>query len=192
MMAMAWFSLFFIEFGALIEQFLIGISDNVSMQTLPLESFQKLFGSNIRAMLNWDLLKQHEALIETMVIDTHDEIASLFTVWHIGMDGAPASWDKAGACPLSIRETIAPSYQWNDQRKHTISSFQNHYLSSPESVNLILPVYRVNTGYVLLDSTHRVVAVHQAGINFSAMLVVINGPVDERILPDLRWHTRNH
>jgi hypothetical protein len=161
------------------------------MTILSLDSFQKLFEPNIRALLNWELLKQNDASIETMVIDSHDDLASLFTVWHVDADRKPASWDSPHAYPLRVQEASAPAYKWNEHRKHLISNFQNHYLSSAEPVNLMLPVYKVDAGFVLLDSTHRAVAVHQAELDFSAMLVILNGPQEESILPDLRWHANN-
>lgn len=43
----------------------------------------------------------------------------------------------------------------------------------------------------LLDSTHRAVAVHQGALGFTAMVVTLNGPIHENVLPDLRWHASN-
>lgn len=161
------------------------------MTKLPLESFKKLFEPNIRAMLNWDLLREQQAFSETQVINTAEELGSLFTVWHVNNHQEPTSWDNPHAQPLSVAKVASYLAGMNEHRKHTISQFQNHYLSSPEPVNLLLPVYRVGSRLVLLDSTHRAVAIHQGNLDFTAMVVALNGPIDEAVLPDLRWHVSN-
>lgn len=161
------------------------------MTKLPLASFKQLFEPNIRAMLNWDLLQLYHAFAESKVISTVEELGSLFTVWHVDKNQKPVSWDDPKAYPLSVTNASESFPVLAEHRRHTISQFQNHYLSSPEPVNLLLPAYRVGSRSVLLDSTHRAVAVHQAGLNFTAMIVILNGPIDEAILPDLRWHVSN-
>jgi hypothetical protein len=161
------------------------------MTKLPLSSFKQLFEPNIRAMLNWDLLAAHDAFADTHVISTTEELGSLFTVWHVNMQQEPASWDDLQAQPLPVSKASEDLSLWPEHRRHTVSQFQNHYLSSPEPVNLLLPAYRAGARLILLDSTHRAVAVHQGALDFTAMVVTLNGPINEHVLPDLRWHASN-
>lgn len=158
---------------------------------LSLTSFQKLFSPNIRAMLNWDLLEQENAFVDTIVINEHHEIASLFTVWHVNPEGGFADWDDHTAVPLTVGKSLSLEPTWPAHRLQNVSKFQKGYEESSEPVNLMIPVYSAGKRFVLLDSTHRAGALHRGKLDFTAMLVVLNGPADERVLPDLRWHANN-
>lgn len=63
-------------------------SDNASMDPqMSIDDYWMLFSHNVRAMLNWDLLRETNAFVETKVLIPFQELESLFTVWHIGSDG---------------------------------------------------------------------------------------------------------
>jgi hypothetical protein len=52
-------------------------------------------------------------------------------------------------------------------------------------VELQLPAYDVERGYLLLDGNHRSIATLCAGVEYKIELVVIHGPIDRRVLADL-------
>lgn len=150
-----------------------------------------MFSPNIRAMLNWELLQRENTKVDTHIINRHENLETLFTVWHIDSEGRFADWDNPEANPLTVGESLDTELHWDANRKNNVAQFQHHYAASPEFVNLLLPVYAVGKRFVLLDSTHRAVAVRRGNIPFTAMLVSLKGPVSEEVLPDLRWHANN-
>lgn len=158
------------------------------MNPLSLHDFRSLFSPNIRAALNWNLLEVTESKIETRIITKHEELEELFTVWHVSPSGSYTDWSAPDAVPQTIKEAINGTNSWQDDRKLRVRLFQEQYKLTSEPVNLLLPVYQVGSKFVLLDSTHRVTAITQARLGFTALLVAITGPIDERVLPDLRWH----
>lgn len=166
-------------------------SDMTAMEQLTLANFRTLFSPNVRALLDWRILAESDAIISSFVISEQDELKSLFTVWHTNPDGEAASWDDVDAKPQTIGEAIVSSHLWEEQRKVRVKQFQSQYASSTEPVNLLLPAYEASGRFVLLDSTHRAVTVAQEGIEFTALVIAIRGVVDERVLPDLRWHEQN-
>lgn len=161
------------------------------MTILLLNDYRRMFSTNIRAMLNWELLAAENATVETRIISTDEELSSLFTVWHVNSEGRFADWDDPAAHPLTVGESLDSKQHWNDARLNNVAKFQNDYVSSAEPVNLLLPVYAAGYRLVLLDSTHRAVAVHNGRLSFNAMLVILRGPVSDQVLPDLRWHANN-
>lgn len=112
-------------------------------------------------------------------------------MWHVFPDGSFADWNNPAATPQTIGEALLYASAWGENRQERVNTFIRQYSLSDEPVNLMVPVYRAGKRLVLLDSTHRVSAVASAGLSFTALLVVLNGPVDERVLPDLRWHSLN-
>lgn len=158
------------------------------MTTLTLSDYRKIFSPNIRAMLNWALLEDAGSTVSVQAIDSHKELASLFTVWHVNPDGRFANWNDADAAPLTVGESFGPKIDWDDTRLSKVSEFQFDFEASTEPANLLLPVYAAGERFILLDSTHRAVAVCSGGLPFTALLVVLNGPISEKVLPDLRWH----
>jgi hypothetical protein len=53
------------------------------------------------------------------------------------------------------------------------------------AVQLLLPAYDVERGYLLLDGAHRSIATLRAGVEYDVQLAVIHGPIDRRVLRDL-------
>jgi hypothetical protein len=60
-----------------------------------------------------------------------------------------------------------------------------HHRPTGDVVQLLLPAYDVERGYLLLDGAHRSIATLQANIDYCVELAVIHGPIDRRVLSDL-------
>lgn len=66
--------------------------------------------------------------------------------------------------------------------------FHRQFQQEGEPPVLILPAYLIGDRMLLLDGTHRAVALYSARIEPRVLACCVAGPVDARVLPDLeRW-----
>lgn len=87
-------------------------------------------------------------------------------------DRLPSQGDSA----LSIRDiAIGRDHPWLDSTR----------IKMPAVLTGIFPAYRVNKRLLLLDGNHRSISLVRFGVAYAIDLLVIEGPVNRRVMPDL-------
>lgn len=159
---------------------------------MDLDDFATRFRPDIRAQLDWSLLRETRAhvRVETLAQDAAKRrLATLRTVWYSDSTGADSRWNAPGSRPLCVGGADRTLPSWPDSRRHTVSALARRFAASADPVQLTLPAYRVGGDcHVLLDGNHRAVAAHQAGVEVRLTLCSLSGPVCENVLPDLRHY----
>jgi hypothetical protein len=155
---------------------------------VPVGDFAALFGDGgIRARLDWTRLAG-ECRIEAFTSRSRALLGDLRTVWYAGPDGRDREFRDADAQPLRVRETGRTEATWPAGRAARIAGFEDRYRADAGSAQLPLPVYALGDDeFLLLDGTHRSVAAHRAGVAARLLIFVVHGPVEEAMLPDLRY-----
>ncbi|MFH8469494.1 hypothetical protein [Streptomyces sp. NPDC017991] len=111
------------------------------------------------------------------------------TLWYTGRDGRPVEYTHSRAAPLTVRQVAAADMRTPLQRQNTLNTLTQQALRCRESVQLVLPAYRLPDGAdLILDGTHRAVTALRARAHVTVFLYVLLGPTDPTILPDLAHH----
>ncbi|WP_127818116.1 hypothetical protein [Microbacterium sp. CPCC 204701] len=155
---------------------------------MDLGDFRRLFGDNIRAWMNWDLLQVSRVAISARVITDRDKLGDLRTVWYENRAGGPGDWRDAESTPLSVGEAVEHREFWTPQRRDRIDAFSSQYLRYTEPVLLTIPAYATPRGALMLDSTHRAAAAYLSKADVRLLVIAIIGPISAEILPDLAHH----
>lgn len=158
------------------------------MSAIDVRDFITVFGSTVRARIDWSRVLT-ECTVDETFSDSRVDLGELFTVWYAGAGGRHAGYDEPGAHPLRVGETSLTEATWPVERATKIEAMSaSHAGSAGEPVVLPLPAYRVGSSAVILDGTHRAVAAFRACIAVRLMLFTLIGPADPEVLPDLRHH----
>ncbi len=158
------------------------------MTPVSADDFTTFFGhGGIRALLDWTRLAT-ECRITAFTSRSHAVLGELRTVWYAGPDGRDREFRDRDARPLQVRETGLTESTWPADRTARIAEFEARYQADNRPVQLPLPVYALGEGrFLLLDGTHRSVAAHRSAADVRLLLFAIHGPVEEAMLPDLRY-----
>lgn len=148
--------------------------------------FRSMFEGFIGAKLDWALVQAAEPKVAVERCDSLDELAELRTVWYADPAGAFTTFDSPGARPVTAGEAANLIEHWPVKRRDAVLELASFYRRSSLPVQLILPTYRLPDGHALLmDGTHRTVAVLVAERPVVAILIELQGPPDAAVLPDL-------
>ena len=152
-----------------------------------IEEFEVLFKEEIRVLLDWDQLSSTQVDVRA---EAHDQrsLGGLLTVWYSRPGGEPGSWREPEARPLTVREAVKSRHLWDADRRARVDALSQSIATVGGAPLLTLPAYRVGGERLLLDGTHRAAAALQAEVECRVLLMVLDGPLDEGVLPDLgRW-----
>lgn len=126
---------------------------------------------HIRVHLDRELILRHNPKV-TVKFATASTIATVaYPPWYFDDDGTPVRYDTPGATPQTT--------SWVS--KHPAIESSSRFPTAP----LTVPAYRTPTGFLVLDGNHRLVAAATHNPGLPVVALVIQGPLDERILPDL-------
>lgn len=135
--------------------------------------FRALFaGGAIRTWMDWSVLDDTTCVVTPRVCLGAGELGSCSTVWYRS-GGEPADWRDQAAQRVTVAEEAARS-----PRRAADSTF----IDAPH----VFPALETGNGEVmLLDGNHRAVALAASGAAIHVLLVVLRGPRDPLICPDL-------
>jgi hypothetical protein len=153
-----------------------------------LQSFQSLFESSIRVMLNWELLAATSTRVHVDVLAGREALGDLHTVWYQNEDGGEGRFDDAHSRMLTVAEAAVSPEAFPLDRLLAVSAIEDSLRAQhrpEEPVLLTLPCYRADNQRLLLDATHRAVATYLSGLDVRILLLELAGPVTAAAVPDL-------
>ncbi len=140
--------------------------------------FHAKFRADVRVNFNWKRFLESEWLVEVRNFLLPRDAGRIYTSWYLESDGAVCGYNSPGALPQSV-EAVVQSPELMRQ-----NAVRSQYESKE---GLVVPAFAVEENVVILmDGNHRVVAAHAGGCEHSIVAYVVNGPIDEAVLADLR------
>jgi len=148
----------------------------------------------VTVRMDWIALAASNARISRVRLSAQD-LDAVLVPWFV-LDGVPVCDQRHKAVPYFPNVHFRPPMRGDT----TVTVGQaaadgfTHPLLDAEDVRrkerlvgdeLVLPVYDVRIGYMILDGNHRSIAARRTNRDVAVELVVIRGPIDGRVLPDL-------
>jgi len=147
--------------------------------------FALLFEPSVRVLLDWRAIDGSDSPVEVQVAASTDDLDGWYFPWHVGQDGDETRFDDPGARPLRILDWPQPGFTGH---RKAVDAMAASLRAFPGPVQLIVAAYALpQEGRVALDGNHRLAAIVQEGLSFRALVVTLYGPLDDAILPDLRY-----
>lgn len=139
--------------------------------------------------LHRDRIPAAMAHYELVIIEDHRALDELFTCYRGTPTQVECSMKNPFAFPMRVSEVRERLDEFEPANK---SAFERYVaaFSDPghEPIEMVLPAYGLGKhGYLLLDGNHRATAAAIAHRPFRLTLAVLAGPIDRRILRDLKF-----
>lgn len=153
-----------------------------------LGAFRELFGESIRAWLAWDELEGGDAGIRQRVITDRAGLGRLLTVWYADPVGGPGDWRESAHAPMTVEQAVGTPGSWKAGAAERVEFFSHQFTMETEPPVLLLPAFGIGDRMLLLDGSHRAIALLSSGLDPRVLVCAVDGPVAARVLPDLeRW-----
>lgn len=139
--------------------------------------------------LHRDRIGPGAARYSLKTIEDHDALDTLFTCYR----GTPAqvecSMKNPFAFPMRVKEVRERLDEFEPANRSAFMRYVTAF-GQPDAqpIKMVLPAYGLGMdGFLLLDGNHRATAAAIARRPFHLTLAVLDGPVDRRILKDLKF-----
>ena len=150
--------------------------------------FAQFFRASVRVLLDWQAIDGSDWPVELSVAASKEELDGWYFPWHVGRDGDETRFDDPAARPLRILDWAPREFT---AHREAVEVMAASLRSIPGPVQLVIAAYALPEGRrLVLDGNHRLAAVVQESFPFRALVATLRGPVDERVLPDLRQWAR--
>lgn len=153
---------------------------------ITLEDFVAI-SSKITVQLNWRELLTNRLPIRAVEIADRGTLGGLYTSWPRTESKFVVGIETRGARPMTVKDVDENFNSMPPKQKSGIQCYMDHFKTHPAAGDF--PAYELRgNGYLLLDGNHRANAIYRAGVeSFRVTLLAIHGPIDPRILPDLKY-----
>lgn len=142
------------------------------------QDFELHFRSVIRVSFDWSEFAASDWPIELRYYSLPGDSDLIYTPWYARPDGSVCGYHSSSAMPQSVAEVAVNGA--------LLSHHGVNVTAHPETLSVV-PAYGLNQGRVLLlDGNHRAVSAQVAGSRAGIAAFVVNGPIDEHVLADLR------
>lgn len=157
---------------------------NVASSALDLTSAWALFGPPVtRVMLDWSLLFACDAAVSAEPL-AYDALERLVSPWYVDLSaGREVSYDDPAGMALrscEVPDVLTTLEPGRAERMAAIAAD-----CTPGAEAWVVPCYAVGDDLLLLDGNHRVGANFVHRLDARVLAIVIHGPLDPAILPDL-------
>lgn len=152
---------------------------------LAARDLRALFGPPaVRVMLDWDALERLDAPVTVRALTSLEQVEALYTPWYVEAGVGEVSFRDTDARPLRVGEITA---HLEDLAPERVAAFDDIAVREDfRGGPLVVPCYGLPDGdLLLLDGNHRMGATARHRLPVRAVAVVVHGPVDPAILPDL-------
>lgn len=146
--------------------------------------------SKVRVKLDWPRVVNDELKIDVHHTSSLNEVRTFFMPWYADDNRTELRYDCDYAKPVTVGDVADDLDRW-PQRTLPIAEYVKD-MCSDGAQGLVLPTYALpNDRLLLLDGNHRAVALVVAQIPFSVRLLIVRGPIEPTMLPDLK-HWAKH
>jgi hypothetical protein len=140
--------------------------------------------TGIRVRIDWDEVLRRELPVSARFVSAFAAFDGSYLPWYVPPVGAEADFDD-DARPVSLAEFPQIERRLRPERREKIAQLRRDMRKS-KGVQLLVPAYDLGDGrHLLLDACHRVAALADAPVPLAAVILVLHGPLDVRVLPDL-------
>ena len=95
-------------------------------------------------------------------------------------------WGCDGALAVNVDQAIQLLDAWTYRSVRKIFQMLIEFAAASEAVRFDMPTYRVGDNCLILDGSHRTLALCMLRKSISVSALVIEGPLDRKVLPDLK------
>jgi hypothetical protein len=149
--------------------------------------FVSFFERNIRVLFNWDRFREEGLRVTLSVIEDKGELSGWYVPWYVGENKEEVNYSEPNAQPLALSEIPGNLSFLNKTRRELILSLSESYRVSRQPLQMFAPVYALGKDqFLILDGSHRMSALMISDVSFKLMAFTVFGPMDSRVLPDLR------
>ena len=142
------------------------------------QQFEYHFRSSVRVRFDWLSFTASAWPIEFRYFSLPEHADLIFTPWYARADGSVCGYSSSNAKPQSVA-AVASNRALLDH--HGVRDTPH-----PDSISVV-PAFRLNQDYILLlDGNHRAVSSQVAASKAGLAAFIVNGPINEQVLPDLR------
>ncbi|WP_141817618.1 hypothetical protein [Ornithinimicrobium humiphilum] len=156
-----------------------------------IETFRDLFGPPVvRSLLDWEALLRLRPAVTTQVMVSAESIGGLRTTWYLDETGAGEVDYATSSCPpITVAEAAARLHDLDPARQRHLDATARHLGTQA----ILAPLYRLNHhDLLILDGNHRLVAAYLRGTEVRVLAMILHGPLDPQVLPDLAFWAPGH
>lgn len=151
---------------------------------------QEVFdGLSTQMRLHRDRIPKGAARYSLEAIDDRQALDALFTCYRGTPTQVECSMKNPFAFPMRISEVRRRLDEFEPANRAAFECYVASFSGAgDEPVEMVIPAYALGEdGFLLLDGNHRATAAAIAGRPFRVTLATLHGPVDRRILKDLKF-----
>jgi len=146
--------------------------------------------SDIRVGLATELARSESWSVKEVVLINRDQLKELFAPWYQTQNDFDVPFNAEGAVPVKIGDVLNNYRRW-EKRHSRVDEIRCSLQTNDVSLTILgfcLPC----DGTLLLDGNHRIIALAQTEYRFRLRVLVLDGPINPAVLPDLQhWITRS-
>jgi hypothetical protein len=157
---------------------------------VPKKIFHDKFCNGIRVMFNWERFFNEDWPIERLSLTDRQAFLGLKLPWYRGTDGF-VTFDTPNALPVCLAEIEEWYTLLSDKIRITIENMIQEFLYRSQKLEFDFPAYSLSKSeYLVMDGNHRLSAIALTDLSFMINMWVVKGPIDENVLKDLTYLTR--
>ena len=145
------------------------------------ESFEAYFHPAVRTLLDWTLLAKGNPKIRPLLAANWAQVLAWSTPWY-SFEGREKDF-QCGIPPVSFARLDADPGCLDVTRRSKIDAIALGLRTHPQAV--LVAVYSADDRFIVLDGNHTLAAVVIHRLPNPVLAIVVEGPFDARILPDL-------
>lgn len=153
---------------------------------VPTSVLHELFAgpAGIRVRIDWDVVLRRQLPVTARFISAFTAFERSYLPWYLPADGMEADYDE-DVRPVAVAEFPEIEGRLRPERQEKITQLRRDIRTS-NGAQLLVPAYDLGNGrHLLLDACHRVAALADAPVPLAAVIFLLHGPLDARVLPDL-------
>lgn len=117
-----------------------------------------------------------------------EELDPVYTCYRATRNRVECSMKNPFVVPMTVADIRRRLDEFPSANRAAFLDYVARFTHQAGPLELTLPAYGLGeAGYLLLDGNHRATAVAIAGRPFTITLAVLDGPIDRRILRDLKF-----
>jgi hypothetical protein len=161
---------------------------------IPQRLFSYAFQPAVRVIFDWSRMEHEKWPVRLEVFDRLDEISSWYLPWNVNRDGKEVRFDDVEAHPIQLSALPTRLTAFSDERQQKVNSLVEALAAGRNDkhpTQLVAAAYALPGGHrLVLDGTHRLSALMMARIPFTLLVFTVYGPLEGRIVPELRHWER--